>query len=202
VSGVPILVEGNALRVVVVGGGSVAMRKVKQFRDAGAELRIVAPALSDEMESYVLTQAVHVERRRYRREDIGDAQLVVAATNDRDVNAAIAADAHAAHRLVNVADAPDDGTFATMATHRRGALTIGVSAGGVPSAAARIRDALALRFDARYGDALHELRTLRRTLLARGDAELWRARSAELIDEEFCDMVERGGLPERIASWR
>jgi siroheme synthase-like protein len=189
------------LRVVVVGGGSVATRKAKQFREAGAELRIVAPALSDELESYVVTQALLVERRRYRPEDIGDAQLVVAATNDRAVNAAIADDAHAAHRLVNVADMVDDGTFATMATHRRGPLTIGVSAGGVPTAAARIRDALAQRFDGRYGDALQELRTLRRTLLARGDAELWRTRAAELIDEEFCDIVEQGGLPERIASW-
>lgn len=201
-SGVPILVEGRALRVLVVGGGSVATRKAKQFGDAGAEVRVVAPALTEELESYALEQALRVERRSYRAEDIDDAHLVIAATDDRAVNAAIAVDAHAAHRLVNVADLPDDGTFATMATHRRGALTIGVSAGGVPSAATRIRDALAERFDARYGDALHELRALRRALLARGEAELWRARAAELIDERFCDIVEHGGLPERIASWR
>jgi siroheme synthase (precorrin-2 oxidase/ferrochelatase) len=88
-----------------------------------------------------------------------------------------------------------------MATHHRGPLTIGVSAGGVPAAAIRIRNAIAERFDARYADALSDLGALRKRMIASGDSELWRSRSPELINEDFCDAVEGGEISQRIAEW-
>jgi precorrin-2 dehydrogenase/sirohydrochlorin ferrochelatase len=202
VSGVPILVEAGAVRVLVVGGGAVAARKAAAFRDAGARVRIVASRLSDAVRAMAADGSVEVVERGYAPGDIGDAQLVIAATDDRAVNAAIAADARASHRLVNVADAPGDGSFATMATHRSGALVLGVSAGGVPGAAARIRDAIAIRFDSRYARALADLSTMRRALLDRGDGPSWRALSASVIDEGFCDVVERETLSGRVSPWR
>jgi siroheme synthase-like protein len=202
VSGLPILVEGTALRVLVVGGGTVASRKTAAFLEAGARVRVVAPALSHAMRAIASAGRVELTERTYARGDVGDAQLVVAATDDRDVNATVAADARAANRLVNVADAPAEGSFATMATHRSGALVIGVSAGGVPRAAARIRDAIAARFDSRYAFALSALIGLRRQLLDRGEGDAWRARSAEVLDAGFCDAVERDALGERVSSWR
>jgi siroheme synthase-like protein len=202
VSGVPILVEGTALRVLVVGGGSVAVRKAAALMQSGARLRVVAPLLSDAMRALANEGSAVLIERRYAPGDIGDAQLVVAATDDPAVNAAVSADARAANRLVNVADAPAEGSFATMATHRSGALVIGVSAGGVPRAAARIRDAIADRFDSRYARALAVLTALRRELLDGGSGTAWRARSAELLDADFCDVVERGTLAERVAAWR
>jgi siroheme synthase (precorrin-2 oxidase/ferrochelatase) len=114
----------------------------------------------------------------------------------------VAAEGAAAGRLVNVADAPHEGTFATMATHRSGALVVGVSAGGVPGAAARIRDAIAARFDARYAAALGELGAIRRRLLDRGDGPRWRTLSRAVIGPAFCDSVEQGSLDEQVASWR
>lgn len=201
-SGLPVLVEGRDLRVLVVGGGAVATRKVKQFVSAGALVRIVAPELTEELEALVLERDLAVERRNYASDDIADAQLVVAATSDRLANAQVARDCEAANRLLNGADFSPDGNFAMMAAHHRGPLTVGVSAGGVPAAAVRIRDAIADRFDARYGDALVELSALRAKLVAEGNAALWREQSAKLIDEHFCDTVERGSLSEAIAKWR
>ena len=200
-STLPILLDGAGLRVLVVGGGNVAMRKAKQFAQAGAIVRVVSPALEPGLEQLALEFAMEVERRPYESRDIGDAQLIISATNDREANAQVARDAEAAHRLLNAADHSNDGNFAMMATHHRGPLTIGVSAGGVPAAALRIRDAIAERFDARYGDALTDLGALRRRTIASGDGDLWRARSPELIDRDFCDAVERGELPQRIAEW-
>lgn len=201
-SGFPILVEGSAVDVLVVGGGTVASRKAAVLIDAGARVRVVAPEVSDALRALASAGRVRLIERRYERGDIGDAHLVVAATDDRAVNAAVTADAHAAARLVNVADAPADGSFATMATHRSGALVFGVSAGGVPGAAARIRDALATRFDARYARALEALSRLRRTLLDRGAGAEWRARAGEVIDAEFCERVENGAIVERVDAWR
>ena len=201
-SGVPILVEAEGLRVLIVGGGEVATRKARQFAYAGALVRIIAPELIADLEELVVEKNLEVERRPYATGDIADAQLIVAATNDRHVNAAIAHDAESDSRLLNAADLSDDGNFAMMAAHRRGGLTIGVSAGGVPAAALRIRDAIAERFDARYGDALGDLSALRRRLISAGEARMWRERAGELIDADFCDAVEHGSLAERIASWR
>ena len=200
-STLPILVEGSGLRVLVVGGGNVATRKARQFAQAGAIVRIVAPALDPALEELSREFAILVDLRPYETGDIGDAQLVISATNDRATNAVVARDAHADNRLLNAADHSSDGDFAMMAIHHRGPLTIGVSAGGVPAAAIRIRDALAQRFDARYGDALGELGALRKRMIAAGDGELWRSRSAKLIDEDFCDAVEGGEISRRIAEW-
>jgi siroheme synthase-like protein len=202
VSGVPILVEGRALRALVVGGGPVAVRKVGALAASGAAVRVIALAASDEMRALAAADNVELIERGYQRGDIGDALLVVAATNDRDLNAAIADEARAANRLVNVADAPESGTFATMAAHRAGALVIGVSAGGVPGAAARIRDAIASRFDIRYARALGQLAEVRRSLIDRRQGAAWRALSSEVIDARFCEAVEQEQVDAQVAPWR
>ena len=201
-SGVPILIEGSALHALVVGGGAVAARKAAALADAGGAVRVVALAVGDEMRQLAQSSRVALSERAYAEGDIGDALLVVAATNDRDVNARIAADARAANRLVNVADAPDSGTFATMAAHRAGPLVIGVSAGGVPGAAARVRDVIATRFDDRYARALGQLATIRRALLDRGEGATWRTLATEVIGSNFCDDVEREGIDAQVAPWR
>ncbi|HET9012598.1 MAG TPA: NAD(P)-dependent oxidoreductase, partial [Gemmatimonadaceae bacterium] len=103
-SGFPILVEGSAIDVLVVGGGTVASRKAAVLIEAGARVRVVAPKVSDALRALADAGRVVVAERRYARADIGDAHLVIAATDDRAVNAAVTADAHAAARLVNVAD--------------------------------------------------------------------------------------------------
>jgi siroheme synthase-like protein len=202
VSGIPILVEGGALSVLVVGGGPVAVRKAAAFVDAGATVRVVALEPSQAMRDLAGGASVALVERAYERGDIGDAALVIAATNDRATNAAVANDARAAARLVNVADAPADGSFATMAVHRAGALVVGVSAGGVPGAAARVRDAIAYRFDDRYAGALAGLAMIRRTLLDRGASAEWRALAADVLDDGLCETIESRTLDARVAAWR
>lgn len=201
-SGLPILVEGSAVRALIVGGGAVASRKAAVLLDAGASVRVVAPAIADTMRAMIEAGRVAWTARRYEPSDLEHAHLVIAATDERGVNARVAAEARTAGRLVNVADVPADGSFSTMATHRSGALVVGVSAGGVPGAAARIRDAMADRYDARYGRALAELSALRRDLLDRGEGATWRAHARALFDDGFCELVESGKLAERVATWR
>jgi siroheme synthase-like protein len=199
---VPILVEGASLSVLVVGGGPVAARKAEAFAAAGASVRIVALEPSSVIRDLARSFGIELIERAYERGDVGDAVLVIAATSDRATNAAIAADARYASRLVNVVDAPAEGSFATMAVHRAGALVVGVSAGGVPGAAARVRDAIAHRFDSRYAGALDGLAALRRALLDRGSSSAWRALAADVIDDEFCETIETDRLDARVAEWR
>jgi siroheme synthase-like protein len=197
-----VFVEGRALRVLVVGGGAVAARKASSFVREGAAVRVVAPELCGAMESLVAAQALGVVRKQYDASDIGDAHLVVAATNDRSVNAAVASDADAAGRLVNVADVAGEGTFSMMSAHRNGPLTIAVNAGGVPAASARIRDAVAERFGDAYADALRELGVVRSTLISGTAADQWRAVSDDVIGEDFCRSVDDGSFARRLGAWR
>jgi siroheme synthase (precorrin-2 oxidase/ferrochelatase) len=79
---------------------------------------------------------------------------------------------------------------------------VAVSAGGVPSAATRIRDAIGRVFDSRYSSALRELAQLRRSLLDAGRRDRWRDAAASLAGPDFCEEVESGQLAARIAEWR
>jgi precorrin-2 dehydrogenase / sirohydrochlorin ferrochelatase len=201
-SGYPLLLEGSRVLAVVVGGGQVAHRKAMSLLQSGATVRVIAPEVCDALRGAAAGCArVELVQRPYASGDVGEANLVVAATGSRTVNAQVAADALSAGRLVNVADAPEEGNCATVAAHRAEGLVVGVSAGGVPAAAARIRDALAARFDGRYGTAVATLGTLRRRLLADGRAESWRSAERELVGHDFCAAVERGEIPQRVAVW-
>jgi precorrin-2 dehydrogenase/sirohydrochlorin ferrochelatase len=190
VSAFPLVLDGERIRALVVGGGPVAHRKAAALVESGATVHIVAPVLCSAMRDLAGHERVSVSEREYESTDISDATLVVAATNRREVNARVAADAHAHARLVNVADEPAEGDWVSVATHRAGPLVIGVSVGGVPTAATRIRDAIAQRFDHRYVSALTALIALRRQVLDAGGTDAWREVDRELVGPDFCERVE------------
>jgi siroheme synthase-like protein len=201
VSDFPIALHGERLTAVVIGGGRIGTRKALALADAGAQVRVVSPEITSDLEDAEHAHRLTVAREPYRLEQLDGATLVVAATSSREVNAQVALDAHSRGKLVNITDFPDEGNFHTMALHRSGDVTIAVSAGGVPGAAARIRDAIAERFDARYERAISALRGLRSRLIADGD-ERWRDAAPKLLTDDFCDSVEDGSFSQRMDSWR
>lgn len=201
-SGLPIVVRGTGVHVLVVGGGAVATRKALAMLDAGFRVRVVAPEMSAALAARAATDAaLRLEARAFERDDVREAALVVAATDRRDVNAAVAEAAAERRVLVNVADDPDAGTFQTAALHRSGPLLVAVSAGGVPTAAARVRDAIADRFDDRFGNAIARLGALRRALLAEGGRNRWHDAAGTLVGDDFVASVESGAFDERVRRW-
>jgi siroheme synthase-like protein len=201
VSDFPIALHGERVTALVVGGGAVGTRKALALADAGAAVKVVSPIVSAELEAAQRAGRVTIARAEYSDRDLDRVTLVVAATDQREVNAQVAVDAHSRGVLVNIADFPDEGNFHTMALHRSGDVTIAVSAGGVPGAAARIRDAIAERFDGRYERAISALRVLRTRLVARDDAQ-WRDAAPKLLADDFCESVEDGSFSERMDLWR
>lgn len=202
-SAYPLMLDGASLSAVVVGGGAVAARKIAGLAETGAEVHVVAPHVDDSIAQLAATNPrVRVTRAAYDPEHLGDATLVVAATDDSAVNTRVAREARRAGRLVNVADAPKLGNCTTAAVHRSGDLVIAVSAGGVPRAAARIRDALGHRFGARYASAIRELVMLRSRLLENGRRDRWSDAARALFTDDFCDQVESEQLVARMAEWR
>jgi siroheme synthase-like protein len=201
VSDFPIALHGERLTAVVIGGGSVGTRKALALLEAGAQVRVVSPEVTPDLVDAERARRLSIVRESYRAGQLDQATLVIAATDSREVNAQVALDAHSRGKLVNITDFPDEGNFHTMALHRSGDVTIAVTAGGVPGAAARIRDAIAERFDARYGRAVSALRGLRSRLIAGGDAR-WRDAAPKLIADDFCSSVEDGSFTEKVDTWR
>lgn len=198
----PVMLRGEHIAALVVGGGAVAARKARALAEAGATVHVVAPELCPGLlEMAAVEPRLRLTARRFVDADVVGSTLVIAATDDRRVNEAVARVATAAGLLVNVADAPEEGSFVTAATHRAGALLVAVSAGGVPSAAARVRDLIAERIDGRYGEAVALLGALRTRLMGRGDAAGWRRAAAQLTGDDFAELVESGGLAERVQRW-
>jgi precorrin-2 dehydrogenase/sirohydrochlorin ferrochelatase len=197
-----VLLKGTSITALVVGGGRVAVRKVTSLLAADASVRLVAPEVSEELQALSEREPrLTIERRRFVDADVRRATLIIAATDDRATNARVGKVAREQHRLVNVVDSADEGNFTGMATHRSGDLLIAVSAGGVPRAAARIRDAVAERFDRRYGNAITALGRLRRRLLDAGGSSEWRRVMDHLLDEGFCGRVESGALAAEVDAW-
>jgi siroheme synthase-like protein len=201
VSDFPIALHGERVTAVVIGGGSVGTRKALALVEAGAQVRVVSPDITPDLADAEREHRLAIVRESYRPSQLDQATLVIAATNSREVNAQVAVDAHSRGKLVNITDFPDEGNFHTMALHRSGDVTIAVSAGGVPGAASRIRDAIGERFDERYGRAVSALRGLRSRLIAGGD-ERWRDAAPKLIAEDFCSSVEDGSFTEKVDTWR
>lgn len=155
------------------------------------------------MEAAAESSLLSIEKRSYNGvDDIGECQIVFAATDSPSVNAAVAADASLRFRLASVADAPTEGSFISMAVHRAGPLAIGVSAGNVPPAAGRIRDAIAARFDDRYGDAVAACAQLRADVLVEGGSAEWAKIHPSLIGADFCARVENATFSEELAACR
>lgn len=135
-------------RVVVVGGGSVAQRKVGGLLAVGAAVQLISPAATPELQALHRAGRIAWAARPYAAGDLAGARLVFAATNQRAVNAAIAQAAAAQGILCNVADAPAEGSFHLPALHRTATTTIAVSTGGSdPAGARRLRDQIARWLD-------------------------------------------------------
>ncbi|GAA3422638.1 uroporphyrinogen-III C-methyltransferase [Streptosporangium vulgare] len=129
-------------RVLVVGGGRVAQRRVPALLDAGALVTIVSTSVTHALDDLIATGRVTWEARRYQVGDVDGAWLVQACTNDRAVNAAVAAEAEAKRVWCVRADDKDASAAWTPASGKVDEISVAITAGGDPRRAAGIRDAV------------------------------------------------------------
>ncbi|MFC4146894.1 uroporphyrinogen-III C-methyltransferase [Micromonospora mangrovi] len=138
-------------RVVVVGGGAVATRRVPALLDAGADVLLVSPELTPALQAHVDAGRLHWEPRRFAPEDLDGAWLVQVAVDDRAAAASVSA--AAAERRIFCVRA-DDRTAAsawTPAVTRHGPVTVAVLGGGDPHRAMTVRDAIRALLGERTG---------------------------------------------------
>lgn len=143
----PISLDLRDRRVLVVGGGPVAARRVAGLLAAGARVDVVAPYACEDIRALVEGAQVRWQQREYAAADLVGAWLVHACADGEDINAAVAADAERAGVWYVRADDADASAAHTPAVARNGNLTVAVNAGGDPRTAKAIRDAIALLLD-------------------------------------------------------
>jgi uroporphyrin-III C-methyltransferase/precorrin-2 dehydrogenase/sirohydrochlorin ferrochelatase len=148
----PLFFKARERRCVIVGGGEVALRKVNLLLEAGAFVQVVSPEIDGSLAQLHRDGRIAWENKRFGPGDLDGADLVIAATDDHEVNKAVSAAAQAMHLPVNVVDSPDLCTFVVPSIIDRSPLVIGVSTGGASPVLARIvRARLETLIPAAYG---------------------------------------------------
>ena len=173
----PVVLDLAGRPVLVVGGGTVAERKVEGVLEAGAIVTVVSPTTTDTLARLEREGRIMVRRRAYRPADLRGATIVFAATDDRIVNAAVATDARKHRIWVNAADDPDHCDFILPSVLRRGSLLVAVTTAGRSPALARVvREHLEAVLGEEYAALVDLASDVRRELRALGaapSAEAW-----------------------------
>lgn len=149
----PIFMRLRGQRVLVVGGGEVALRKIRLLLTSGAVIQIVAQVLCAELTELRDGGKLVVLGSEFTAGQIDGCRLVVAATDNLEVNRAVAAAADARGIPVNVVDNPDLSSFISPSIINREPVQIAVSSSGAaPVLARRLREKLETMLPKRYGD--------------------------------------------------
>jgi len=160
----PILLSIQDKKCVVIGGGNVAWRKVCSLKEAGARVTVVSPEFCPEMEKETGIDRI---QKKYEEGFLSGAWVVIASTDDEEVNKKIYYDSVKRGILVNVVDRPEYCSFIVPATVSRGDLSISISTGGASPALARnIRESLEKQFGDEYGEFAKLLSETRRKVLS------------------------------------
>ena len=181
----PIFLKIHERKCIVIGGGEVALRKVRMLLECGADITVISPTLHPGLTELAEKKAVHLVRRNYRTGDLRGAAVVIAATDSKRTNHRAAADAGRTKALVNVVDDPGPSDFIVPSSFRKGELTIAVSTGGAsPALARKLRMRLEKDFGEEFAILLSLIGEVRSTLREKGikvDAKTWQ----EALDIDF-----------------
>jgi precorrin-2 dehydrogenase/sirohydrochlorin ferrochelatase len=189
---ISLLIEGRCC--VVIGGGSVAERKVQSLLEAGGCVRVVSPEACQAIARLADERRIEWRRAEGSEADLADAFVVIAATDDPELNSRLAAAAQAAGKLVNAVDQPGDCSFFVPATVRRGPILFTVSTGGgSPALAKRLRQDVEQRFGPEYGRLAELLERLRPEVMAAGGTQPERAQAWErIVDSPVLELLRQG----------
>ncbi|HEX3394068.1 MAG TPA: bifunctional precorrin-2 dehydrogenase/sirohydrochlorin ferrochelatase [Acidimicrobiales bacterium] len=186
---VNLLVAGRPC--LVVGGGTVAARKVEGLLACDASVRVVSPVVDDEIRGW---PEVTVDQRPYRRGDVDGQRLVISATDSSEVNRAVYLDCEAAGVWVCGADDPDNCSFTLPSVVRRGTLVVTVATGGRSPAVARwLRERLEAQIGPEYEVLLDLVADQRAAVKAEGRSPSqldWQ----KALDSDMLDLIRTGDL--------
>jgi precorrin-2 dehydrogenase/sirohydrochlorin ferrochelatase len=165
----PVFVQLEGKKVLVVGGGRVAYRKVLALKACGALIHLAGRALTPELEEMVEKSEIRFLGQEFKEGFLDKAFMVIAATDDKELNHHISTCARKMGVLVNAVDQPPDCDFIVPSILKRGDLQIAISTSGKsPALARKIRKGLEAQFGHEYETFLAMMGRLREEILSLG----------------------------------
>jgi precorrin-2 dehydrogenase/sirohydrochlorin ferrochelatase len=197
----PIIVELKDKKIIVVGGGNVAQRKVMTLVDCGADVHIISKELSPLLKVYEKERKVSIQGTEFKEDELNGAYMVIAATDDPIENSRIGKSAKKRGILVNVVDQPDDCNFIVPSIVKRGDLIIAVSTSGKsPALARKLRKELESLYGKEYEDYLNLMGGLRKEIITKGgSSDENREIFTLLVDSPLFELICEGEW-EKIAA--
>jgi len=151
----PINVSIKKRKILVVGGGNVALRKVETLLGYGADITVIAPESIDKIDYFGSKGKITLHKRQYQSPEASEYGLVISAGDDEIVNREVYDDCNDANILVNIVDNPALCTFTFPATVRRDCLSLAVSTDGkAPFLSSHLRMILDEFFPARHWEKI------------------------------------------------
>lgn len=168
----PIFVDLKGRKVLVVGGGSVAGRKIDTLLEYGADVNLVSIELADSLKDHIDSGNIKYLGKEFSEDHLSGMFLVIAATNDPDLNHRISEAAENKGMLVNAVDQPADCNFIVPSIVNRGDLTIAISTSGKsPAMAKKIRKELTNQYGYEYEQFLILMGNIRKEVLSSGKTQ-------------------------------
>jgi len=160
----PINLEIKDIKITIIGGGEVAYRKCKNFLDFGKSIRVVSPEFIDKFD--LIKKDVELVYDRYKEEYIKDSFIVVAATNNKEINKNISIYCRNCGKLINVVDDINLSNYIIPSYIKRGDLLISISTGGKsPSLSSKIKKELEKKYDDSYEEYINILGKIRQKVI-------------------------------------
>lgn len=189
----PAFIDLCGKNCIVVGGGKVAERKIASLLGAGANVTVISPDLTYTIEKHKKNGRIKHIKRNYKKGDLKNAFLVIAATSDEKINSRVSGDAPF---LVNVVDRPELANFIVPSVVSRGHMTIAISTSGASPAMARaVRKELELLYNKNFGHFLAFLRQLRKKAMRDIPEKKERERLLkEVASKEILSILRKNGF--------
>lgn len=190
----PITISVKPRPILVVGGGTVALRKVETLLDYDTVITVVAPEVDKKLTYYAERDRIKLENRPYRRGEASTFGLVVAASDDRELNRQVGEDCRAAGVLVNVVDDPAHCDFIFPAIVRRDCLTAAIATDGkAPFVSGHLRIILSTVFPEHWSQLMRYAATFRKDVQKRwgADAEKKQACYTRFLEADWKTMLKQ-----------
>lgn len=178
----PINLELKDVEITIIGGGDVAYRKCKNFLAFGKTVKVVSNKFIDEF--YKLKDKIEMIEDIYKEEHIKNSFIVVAATNNKEINERIGICCRKSGKLVNVVDDIELSNYTVPSYIKRGDLLISISTGGKsPSLSSKIKKELEEKYDDSYEEYINILGKMRKEIIKNNeDISLRKKKLNELIN--------------------
>ena len=180
--------------VLIVGGGNVATRMVKALLETGADILVVSPAFTAELQSLINKSKIKGNQREFSPNDLRDISLVFAATDDPHLNKTISQEARVRNIPVNDIAHPELCSFFVPSHIRRGDLLLAISTSGESPALAKwLRESLEKKIGPEYGTLVTWMGTLRKFMISHGFASHETKRISEyLLHHDILNLLKTG----------